>query len=146
MRPDGQGLPNGKGTVAQGETIYLEKCAACHGDFGEGKDRWPVLSGGHGTLKADRPDKTIGSFWPYPSTLFDYIRRAMPFGDAQSLNADETYALTAYLLHLNEIIKDTELRAQRQEFRLDQDAERAGLLRRRPRDEPRRSSGARAHA
>lgn len=106
VRPDGQGLPKGKGTAEQGEKIYLEKCAACHGDFGEGKDRWPALSGGHGTLKADRPDKTIGSFWPYPSTVFDYIRRSMPFGDAQSLTADEIYGLTAFLLHMNEIIKD----------------------------------------
>jgi cytochrome c len=107
VRPDGQGLPPGKGTVAQSETIFLEQCAACHGDFGEGKDRWPVLAGGHGTLKADRPDKTIGSFWPVPSTVFDYIRRAMPFGNAQSLSNDQLYAVTAYLLHLNDVIKDT---------------------------------------
>jgi mono/diheme cytochrome c family protein len=106
VRPDGQGLPPGKGTVAQGEEIFLEKCSACHGDFGEGRDRWPVLSGGHGTLTADRPDKTIGSFWPYASTVFDYIRRSMPFGDAQSLDPDQLYAVTAYLLHLNDVIKD----------------------------------------
>lgn len=106
VRPDGHGLPEGKGTAAQGEEIYLEKCSACHGDFGEGRDRWPVLAGGHGTLTADRPDKTIGSFWPYASTIFDYVRRSMPFGDAQSLTADELYALTAYLLNLNDVIKD----------------------------------------
>jgi cytochrome c len=106
VRPDGAGLPPGKGTAAKGEEIFLEKCAACHGDFGEGKDRWPVLSGGHGSLKADRPDKTVGSFWPYASTVYDYVRRAMPFGDAQSLTPDELYSITAYILNLNEIIKD----------------------------------------
>lgn len=106
VRPDGRGLPPGKGTAAQGEEIFQEKCAACHGDFGEGRDRWPVLSGGHGSLKADRPDKTIGSFWPYASTIFDYVRRAMPFGDAQSLEPDQIYSITAYLLNLNEVIKD----------------------------------------
>ena len=107
VRPDGHGRPPGKGTVQEGEEIYRAQCAACHGDFGEGKDRWPVLSGGHGSLKHDRPEKTIGSFWPHQSTIFDYIKRAMPFGNAQSLSDNEIYALTAYLLHLNEIIKDT---------------------------------------
>jgi len=116
VRPDGQGLPPGKGTVAQGEEIFLEKCAACHGDFGEGRDRWPVLSGGHGTLTADRPDKTIGSFWPYASTVFDYVRRAMPFGDAQSLEPDQLYAVTAYLLHLNEVIKDPNFELSEKNF------------------------------
>lgn len=116
VRPDGQGLPKGKGTPEQGEQIFLEKCSSCHGDFGEGKDRWPVLSGGHGTLKADRPEKTIGSFWPYASTAFDYIRRAMPFGDAQSLTSDEVYALTAFLLNMNEIIKDPKFELNEKTF------------------------------
>lgn len=107
VRPDGQGLPVGKGTVAQGEEIFQAQCAACHGEFGEGKDRWPPLAGGLGTLKADRPDKTVGSFWPYPTTLFDYLRRAMPFGNAQSLSPDELYALTAYVLFLNDVTKDS---------------------------------------
>ncbi len=109
VRPDGLGLPKGKGTVAQGEEIFQAQCAACHGEFGEGKDRWPALAGGLGTLKADRPDKTVGSFWPYPTTLFDYMRRAMPFGNAQSLSADELYALTAYILFLNDVTKDQKL-------------------------------------
>ena len=116
VRPDGHGLPPGKGTVKQGEEIYIAQCAACHGDFGEGKNRWPVLSGGHGSLKHDRPDKTIGSFWPHQSTIFDYIKRAMPFGNAQSLSNDEIYALTAYLLHLNEIIKDTSFELNQANF------------------------------
>ncbi|MFZ4807308.1 MAG: c-type cytochrome [Hyphomicrobiaceae bacterium] len=116
VRPDGQGLPKGKGTAAKGEEIFLEKCASCHGDFGEGRDRWPVLAGGHGTLSSDRPDKTIGSFWPYASTIFDYIRRSMPFGDAQSLTADEVYALTAYILNLNEVIKDANFELNEKNF------------------------------
>lgn len=107
VRPDGKGLPVGKGTAAQGEEVFQAQCASCHGEFGEGKDRWPVLAGGHGSLNHDRPDKTVGSFWPYTSTIFDYIKRAMPFGNAQSLSNDELYALTAYILHLNDVIKDT---------------------------------------
>lgn len=116
VRPDGHGLPPGKGTVKQGEDIFIAQCAACHGDFGEGKDRWPVLAGGHGSLKHDRPDKTIGSFWPHQSTVFDYIKRAMPFGNAQSLSNDEIYALTAYLLHINEIIKDPNFELNEKNF------------------------------
>ena len=106
VRPDGQGLPKGQGKVSDGEKLYNEQCASCHGDFGEGIDRWPVLVGGKGTLNEDDPVKTIGSYWPYASTVYDYIRRAMPFGNAQSLSADETYALTAYILYMNEVVND----------------------------------------
>jgi cytochrome c len=106
IRPDGQGLPPGKGTVKQGEAIYMQQCAACHGEFGESAGRWPILSGGDGTLKSDDPVKSIGSYWPYASTVIDYIRRAMPFGNAQSLSNDELYAVTAYVLYLNDIIED----------------------------------------
>jgi S-disulfanyl-L-cysteine oxidoreductase SoxD len=106
VRPDGKGLPAGKGTVSQGEEIFQAQCATCHGEFGEGKDRWPVLAGGHGSLKHDRPEKTIGSYWPYASTVFDYVKRAMPFGNSQSLSNDELYAVTAYLLFMNDVIKD----------------------------------------
>lgn len=106
VRPDGKGAPKGKGTWKQGEEIFQQQCAACHGEFGEGKDRWPELAGGHGTLTHDRPAKTIGSFWPEASTVFDYIKRAMPFGNAQSLTDDQIYAVTAYILNLNDIIKD----------------------------------------
>lgn len=106
IRPDGAGLPAGKGSVKDGEALYMERCASCHGEFGEGAGRYPVLAGGQGTLKGESPDKTIGSFWPYASTVFDYVHRAMPFGNAQSLTADETYAVTAYLLHLNDLVKD----------------------------------------
>lgn len=104
VRPDGKGLPEGQGSVAQGEGIYLEKCAVCHGDFGEGGGRWPVLAGGHDTLKSQHPVKTIGSYWPYLSTAFDYIHRATPFGDSQSLTPDETYAIIAYLLNMNDLV------------------------------------------
>ncbi|MBL4873192.1 MAG: cytochrome c, partial [Rhodobacteraceae bacterium] len=106
IRPDGLGLPEGSGTVAQGEEIFEGKCAACHGDFGEGVGRFPVLAGGFDTLTSERPIKTVGSFWPYLSTVWDYINRAMPFGNAQSLSADEVYALTAYIMFLNEIVDD----------------------------------------
>lgn len=106
VRPDGKGLPPGKGSVKEGEALFLERCASCHGEFGEGAGRYPVLVGGRDTLKSENPDKTIGSYWPYASTLFDYIRRAMPFGNAQSLTPDEVYALTAFLLNQNDIVPD----------------------------------------
>ncbi len=110
VRPDGQGLPPGKGNVEQGEALFLERCATCHGEFAEGAGRWPVLAGGVGSLKSENPEKTIGSFWPYASSAFDYIHRAMPFGDAQSLTADETYALVAFLLNLSDVVpRDFEL-------------------------------------
>ena len=106
IRPDGKGLPPGKGTVKQGEAIYMQQCAACHGEFGESAGRWPIVAGGTGTLSSDDPVKSIGSYWPYASTVMDYIRRAMPFGNAQSLSNDELYAVTAYVFYLNDIIKD----------------------------------------
>ncbi len=116
IRPDGQGLPEGGGTPADGEPIYNDRCATCHGVFGEGEGRWPVLVGGDGTLEDDRPVKTIGSYWPYASTVWDYIHRAMPFGDAQSLGDDEVYALTAYVLYMNDIIDDEDFELTRENF------------------------------
>lgn len=106
VRPDGEGLPEGSGDVATGEEVFAERCAFCHGDFGEGVDRWPVLAGGQDTLTEERPVKTIGSYWPYLSTVYDYIYRAMPFGEAQSLTPDEVYAITAYLLYMNDVVAD----------------------------------------
>jgi hypothetical protein len=106
VRPDGLGAPIGAGTALDGEDIYAERCAHCHGDFGEGVDRWPILVGGHGTLESEDPVKTIGSYWPYASTAYDYIYRAMPFGEAQSLTHDETYMIVAYLLYMNDVIDD----------------------------------------
>jgi len=116
VRPDGLGLPVGKGTVAEGEPIFADNCAVCHGDFGEGAGRWPVLAGGQGTLLKDRPVKTIGSYWPYLSTVFDYVRRAMPFGNARSLSDDDVYALTAYLLYLNDLVDDEEFELSNENF------------------------------
>ena len=104
VRPDGTGLPDGSGSVEHGELIYEEQCASCHGSFGEGMDRWPILAGGENTLTEDRPEKTVGSYWPYLSTLWDYIHRAMPFLQPQSLADDEVYAVTAYILHLNDLV------------------------------------------
>ena len=106
IRPDGQGLPEGEGSVMEGEEIYLTNCAHCHGDFGEGLGRWPVLSGGEGTLDTHDPVKTVGSYWPFLSTVYDYVHRAMPFGYAQSLSDNQTYALTAYILYLNYLVED----------------------------------------
>ena len=116
VRPDGKGLPPGKGTVKQGDELFQAQCASCHGEFGQGNGRWPVLAGGMGSLTADRPEKTIGSFWPDLSTVYDYIRRAMPYGNAQSLSPDEIYALTAYLLYLNDIVKDEEFELSDKNF------------------------------
>lgn len=106
VRPDGLGLPEGSGSVEDGEELYEEKCSVCHGSFGEGEDQWPKLTGGKGSLVEDRPEKTVGSFWPYASTLWDYINRAMPFPAPQSLKPDEVYAITAYVLNLNDIVDD----------------------------------------
>lgn len=106
IRPDGQGLPEGSGDVLTGEDIYINNCSVCHGDFGEAVGRWPVLAGGEGTMQNADPVKTVGSFWPYLSTVYDYVGRAMPFGHAESLTADETYALTAYILYLNDLVDE----------------------------------------
>jgi len=106
IRPDGKGLPPGSGSVEDGEMLYEQKCASCHGSFGEGVGRYPVLAGGEGTLTDERPDRTVGSYWPYASTLWDYIHRAMPFPQPQSLTDDEVYAITAYVLNLNDVVDD----------------------------------------
>jgi S-disulfanyl-L-cysteine oxidoreductase SoxD len=103
VRPDGQGLPDGSGTVAQGKEVYQQNCESCHGANGVG-GIYDRLAGGQGTLATDMPVKTIGSYWPYATTLFDYIRRAMPFPSPGSLSNDDTYAVVAYLLSLNSIL------------------------------------------
>jgi len=103
VRSDGKGLPEGSGTAAHGKEVFEENCAACHGEGGVGgiKDR---LVGGQGTLASDKPVKTVGSYWPYATTLFDYIHRAMPYQAPGSLSIDDTYAVAAYILSLNGII------------------------------------------
>lgn len=106
--PDGTGLPPGRGTSAQGAVVYERKCLNCHGEKGAGQpnDR---LVGGHGTLASRTPVRTVGSYWPYATTLFDYVRRAMPYTQSHSLSDDEVYAVTAYLLHLNGIIGEADV-------------------------------------
>ena len=106
IRPDGKGLPVGSGSVIIGEELYTDNCASCHGDFGEGIDRWPELAGGFDTLDSDDPVKTVGSYWPYLSTVWDYVHRAMPFGNAQSLSNDEVYSITAYIMYLNDLVDE----------------------------------------
>src|SRR6266571_2021447 len=106
--PDGVGLPPGSGTPKQGEVVYAAKCVACHGEKGAGKPN-DQLVGGRGTLGGDKPPvKTVGSFWPYATTVFDYVRRAMPHNESKSLTNDEVYAVVAYLLQLNGIIGENE--------------------------------------
>ena len=106
--PDGAGLPPGRATPKQGQTVYAEKCVACHGEKGAGKPN-DQLVGGRGSLSGDQaPVKTVGSFWPYATTLFDYIRRAMPLNAAKSLSDDEVYAVAAYILQLNGVIGEAE--------------------------------------
>tara|TARA_R110002110_G_scaffold62966_1_gene175295 strand:- start:1479 stop:2558 length:1080 start_codon:yes stop_codon:yes gene_type:complete len=106
IHPDGTGLPDGQGDVLDGEEIFATKCAACHGDFAEGIDNWPKLAGGKGTLNREDPVKTVGSYWPYLSTTFDYIRRSMPYGNAGTLTNDEVYAIVAYILYSNDLVED----------------------------------------
>ena len=113
--PDGRGLPEGSGDVFTGEEVFVEKCGACHGDFAEGVDNWPVLAGGFDTLADEDPVKTVGSYWPYLSTVWDYVHRSMPFGEAGTLSADETYAIVAYILYSNDLVDD-EFELSRENF------------------------------
>ena len=106
--PDGQGLPPGSGTAALGKVIYAERCASCHGEKGE-DPKYSPLVGGQGSLATAQPIKTIGSFWPYATTLWSYIRRAQPFDEPGSLTAEQVYAVTAYLLSLNGIIGEQDI-------------------------------------
>jgi cytochrome c len=105
--PDGAGLPAGSGTSAQGAPLFQQKCAACHGQQGLGGTA-DELAGGHEPLDSESPDKNIGTYWPYATTVFDFIRRAMPMNAPGSLSNDEVYAITAYLLQRNGIIGETD--------------------------------------
>ncbi|MFD1509917.1 c-type cytochrome [Lacimonas salitolerans] len=106
VAPDGTGLPEGSGDVLNGEEVFVDYCASCHGDFAEGLGNWPKLAGGDGTLDHDDPLKTVGSYWPYLSTVWDYVNRSMPYGAAQTLTPDEVYAITAYILYSNYLVDD----------------------------------------
>jgi cytochrome c len=105
VSPNGQGLPPGSGDVAQGRAVFTSKCAMCHGAAGQGGVGDPLV-GGAGTLASAKPVKTVGSYWPYATTLFDYIHRAMPYDHPESLSADEVYAVTAFVLNLNGIVPE----------------------------------------
>lgn len=108
----GEGLPPGRGTVKEGAAIFAGRCATCHGPTGQ-EGPMDRLVGGVGTLNSPTPIKTIGSYWPYATTLYDYVRRAMPFPAPQSLSSDEIYSVVAWLLHQNGIIaEDSVLDAQ----------------------------------
>jgi S-disulfanyl-L-cysteine oxidoreductase SoxD len=104
--PDGSGLPTGNGSATEGKVLYMKQCAGCHGL--DGKLAGNAIAGGVGTLTGDRPFKTVGSYWPYATTLFDYINRAMPYGKEKSLNADEVYAFTSYVLYLSGIVSEND--------------------------------------
>jgi len=103
--PDGRGLPPGSGTAAAGKQVYAQRCATCHGPTGK-EGPQDILVGGKGTLAAAKPLKTVGSYWPYATTLWDYIFRAMPFDHPGTLSDNDVYALTAYVLYLNDIVRE----------------------------------------
>jgi mono/diheme cytochrome c family protein len=111
ITPDGAGLPVGSGTAAAGKDVYTRRCETCHGPTGK-EGPQDVLVGGRGSLATAKPQKTIGSYWPYATTLWDYIRRAMPFDHPGTLTADEIYGTTAYLLFLNGIVGEREVMDQ----------------------------------
>lgn len=106
VAPDGQGLPPGHGSVEEGAKVFASKCAACHGAEGQGKPM-DALVGGEGTIGTAKPVKTVGSYWPYATTLYDFIHRAMPFNAPQTLSPDDVYAVSAYILYLNHIVPET---------------------------------------
>lgn len=106
VSPDGTGLPVGSGDAIDGEEVFADQCASCHGDFAEGIDNWPKLAGGADTLDHDDPLKTVGSYWPHLSTAYDYVKRSMPYGNAGTLSDDDVYAIVAYILYSNDLIED----------------------------------------
>jgi cytochrome c len=108
VAPDGTGLPEGSGTAVEGRTLYSLRCAKCHGEKAGG-DIGPALVGGRGTLATAKPLKTVGSFWPYATSLWNYINRAMPFHEPGSLTPSQVYAAVAYLLYLNDIVSENEV-------------------------------------
>lgn len=105
--PDGAGLPPGRGTAAEGKEQFANRCAKCHGSEGQGKDS-VALAGGRGSLTGPKPLRTVGSYWPYATTVFDYVRRAMPFDRPGTLTNDQVYSLTAYVLYLNGLVAEND--------------------------------------
>jgi mono/diheme cytochrome c family protein len=104
IAPTGAGLPPGRGTSKEGAALYQSLCAACHGARGEGVDNFPALVGGRDSLRTAKPVLTVGSYWPYATSIWDYTRRAMPYLTPGVLTSDQTYALTAFILHMNGLI------------------------------------------
>jgi cytochrome c len=111
--PDGRGLPRGAATAREGRPLYESICAGCHGLRGEGNGTYPALVGGQNTLKSAHPILTIGSYWPYATTVWDYVNRAMPYQNPGTLAPQQVYALTAYLLYLNKIVGERQIIDQR---------------------------------
>jgi cytochrome c len=107
VTPDGKGLPPGSGTAARGKDVYTRRCETCHGSTGK-EGPQDILAGGKGSLATDKPQKTVGSYWPYATTLWDYINRAMPFDHPSTLTPDEVYSAAAYVLFLNGIVGEQE--------------------------------------
>jgi len=107
--PSGKGLPPGSGTAKEGAELYASKCAVCHGEAGEGSLMAPRLVGGQGTLKSPQPVLTVGSYWAFATSVYDFVSKAMPRGQEGSLKPNQVYALTAFILYKNEIIKDTDV-------------------------------------
>ena len=107
--PDGTGLPPGSGTVAQGQDVYSRRCARCHGQNLEGAEQGAALIGGAGSLTSEKPKKTVISYWPYATTIYDYVNRAMPFNQPGLLTADQVYAVTAFILHKGGVIQEGEV-------------------------------------
>jgi len=108
VTPDGGGLAPGAGTAAEGKDVYTRRCETCHGPTGK-EGPQDILVGGRGSLNTDSPLKTVGSYWPYATTLWDYIRRAMPFDHPGTLTADEIYGVTAYVLFMNGIVGERDV-------------------------------------
>ncbi|HEX8882324.1 MAG TPA: cytochrome c [Candidatus Acidoferrum sp.] len=106
VAPDGSGLPVGHGTVTQGRGVYGMLCASCHGDQAQGVGPYPALAGGKGTLASTNPVLTVGSYWPYATTVWDYIRRTMPYQKPGSLTVDDAYSVTAFILFMNGIVDE----------------------------------------
>ena len=107
--PTGVGLPPGEGSAKQGRSVYVARCASCHGEHGEGHAANPPIAGGLETLKSDAPVTTVGSYWPYATTVWDYINRAMPYQEPGSLSPNEVYSVTAYVLYLDGIVNESEV-------------------------------------
>jgi cytochrome c len=108
VAPDGTGLPEGSGTVAEGRALFMLRCAKCHGEKAEG-DVGPALVGGRGSLATAKPRKTVGSFWPYATTVWDYVNRAMPFNEPGVLTHSQVYAAVAYVLYLNDLVGENDV-------------------------------------